>query len=138
MSRIVIKFDEGALQKANVPESLIQTIRHLVAQVGLIKFETTLPEVASMADGLAPRVDSLTITLTQTNQSLSVVEADAAEHQFVDASIARRLHDVESSPLEQLSRAALIRLIEELQADRASLDFNLADIIRRISQLEDA
>ena len=138
MTTKIIKLNEGALLAAGLPRDFVETMRHLVRQVGLIAFETTLPEVASMTDGLTPRVDALTITVTATDVSVTELRADAVDHQFIDASIARRLDDAESSTLEQLSRDGLLRLIDELQADRASLDFNLADLSRRIQQLEDA
>lgn len=138
MTGKILKLNEGALLAANLPRDFIEVMRHLVRQAGPIAFDTTLPEVASQTDGLTPIVNGLTITITATNQTVSALEADASEHSFIDTSIARRLDDADAAQLDQLSRTALIRMIEELQADRASLDFNLANIIRRIQQLEDA
>lgn len=115
---MIIKLDEGALKAAKFPDSFIQTMRHIVAQVGAVKFETTLPEVASQTDGLTPIVNNLTITLSATNQAVAVLETETSEHSFIDTSIARRLDELQAE-LERGNgeRAAMAREISLLRDD---------------------
>lgn len=134
----IIKLNEGALLAAGLPRDFVETMRHLVRQAGTITLNTTLPEVADQTDGLAPVVAALNITVTTTSQAVATLETNDAEHAYSDAHLRRRLDEQDAAQLDQLSRAALIRIIDELQADRASLDFNFADLSRRIKQLEDA
>jgi len=156
---MIIKLDEGALLAAGFSKTHVELLRHLVAQIGPVTGETTLPEVAAMTDNLTPIVTGLTITLTATNTTVGEILADSAESPLSDRHIMRRLEDmqaefdaarIERSNLvrqvedlqaeaerAQLDRAALLRAIEELRTDQ-SIDFNIAALSRRITTLEDA
>lgn len=156
---MIIKLDEGAMLAAGFSKTHVELMRHLVAQVGPVTGETTLPEVAALSDTLSPIVTGLTITLTATNVTVGEILTDRTELPLSDRHIMRRLEDmqaefdaarIERSNLvrqiedlqaeaerAQIDRTAMLRTIEELRAD-ASLDFNIAALSRRITTLEDA
>jgi len=117
MSKLV-KLNESALLAAGLPRDFVETMRHLVRQAGAITFDTTLPEVASMTDGLTPIVNGLTITLTATNQNVSILETDTTEQPFIDTSIKRRLDEMQAE-LERgnIGRATMAREISLLRDD---------------------
>lgn len=115
---MIIKLDEGSLKAAGLPAAFIQTMRHIVRQIGTLTNETTLPEVASQTDGLTPIVNGLVITVTATNAAVSAIETDGTEHAFIDGSIAQRLNEIEAE-LEQANgqRAAMAKEISLLRDD---------------------
>ncbi len=136
---MIIKLDEGALQAAGFPASFIQTMRHLVRQIGTLTNETTLPEVASQTDALAPIVSGLTITLTATNATVADLATQTSEHEYsATQRLMRRCDDLEAAlELARVDRTELLRRIEDAAQSAVSLDSNIAELTRRIRQLED-
>lgn len=136
---MIIKFNEGAALAAGWPRDIVETMRHLVRQAGAIAFDTTLPEVASQTDGLAPVVAGLTITLNATNATIADLATQTSDHAYSETQrLARRCDELEAA-LDQarIDRAELLRRIADAELSAASLDFNIAEHSRRIRQLED-
>ncbi len=135
---MIVKFDEAALSKAFGP-TFVEVMRHIIRQLGALTEQTTLPDLASQTDSLVPIVSGLTISLTATNVAVADLAADAPEHRYSDAHLVRRLDElqveIERGDSERLE---LVRMIALLRDERESFDFNIADLSRKISQLQDA
>lgn len=135
---MIIKFDEAALNKAFGP-TFVEGMRHIVRQLGALTEQTTLPEVAAATDALTPRVDQLTLTLTATNAAVDELEAASSEQRYSDNHLVRRL-DYAQAEFEQAppNYAPLLRKIEEAELNASAMTQNIAELTRRIRQLEDA
>lgn len=133
----IVQLDEPALGKAFGP-GFVAMMRHTLRQLGEVTHATTLPEVAASTDTLTPIVNGLTIIVTATNAVVADLEVTASDHRFQDVAMARRLDDLQSE-LEnaRIDNAALRRTIEDAAINAGSIEFNLADIYRRLTQLED-
>lgn len=111
---MIIKFDEAALHKAFGP-TFVEGIRHIVRQLGALTEQTTLPEVATLADALVPRVDELTVTLTATNVALDDLGGDLIDHRHSNADLVRRLDEMQAE-------------LERGRSDRAALGSRISDM----------
>lgn len=157
---MIIKLDEGALLRAGFSDSHVVMMRHLVAQIGLETGGTTLPEVAGRTDDLAPIVDGLVITLTATNVAVSDLQVSESDLSPSNNHLIRRIDDMQAEfDGSRIERSALAQAIDDIKSDAErstasdrniliALDeictntdaqnLNIADLRRRISQLEDA
>lgn len=126
---MIIKLDESALRAAGFTPALVETMRHIVRQLGMKTHETTLPQLASMTDGLTPIVNGLTVTVTATNATVSEVIADASEHRYSDAHLVRRLDEMQAA-LDQshAERSAIARALSEIR-DEISQDHQVQPTI---------
>lgn len=157
---MIIKLDENALIAAGFTKSHVVLMRHLVAQIGLETGGTTLPEVAELVDTLTPIVDGLVITLTATNVAVGDLQVNEADLPPSNNHLIRRMEDMQAEfDGSRIERSALVQATEDMKAEaersavidsriltaldelRSETDaqnLNIADLRRRISQLEDA
>lgn len=136
---MIIKLNEGALLSAGLPRDFVQLMRHVVRQLGELTEETTLPEVAALTDGLTPIVSNLVITVTATNAVVAGLEVEQINAPYSDARLVRRLEELESAlELACSDRTALLQIIQDAELNATSTDFNIAELARRVNQLEAA
>lgn len=136
---MIIKLDENALIAAGFTKSHVVLMRHLVAQIGNVTGETTLPEVAALADTLTPIVDGLVITLSATNIAVGELQANELDAPRSDQHLVNRLNDLDTAmEVGRIERSALYSALADMQTAQESQSLNIADLRRRIAQLEDA
>lgn len=137
---MIIKFDESAFLSAGWTRVQVEMLRHMMRQLGDIAGQTTLPEVAAQTDVLTPVVNNLQIVLTATNGTIANIVNEATEHRYSDTHALTQRLDTLEAELERgrVERAELMRIVTAQQDQAVSLDFNIADLSRRIKQLQDA
>lgn len=136
---MIIKLDESSLLAAGFTNSHVVLMRHLVAQIGEITGQTTLPEVAALTDTITPIVNGLVITLSATNVVVSELQANEFEPTRSDHHLVCRLNDIETT-LEagRIERSSLVAALDDMQAAQENQSLNIAELRRRIALLEDA
>lgn len=136
---MIIKLDENALLAAGFTQSHVVMMRHLVAQIGIETGGTTLPELASQTDTLTPIVNGLVISLTATNVAVGDLQVSESDLPPSNNHLIRRLDDMQAEfDGARIERSALVQAVEDIRAEAEAQNLNIADLRRRISQLEDA
>ena len=134
----IVNLNEAALYAAGFDRAFVETMRHIIRQVGNKVGAITLPQVTGSTDTLTPIVTGLTITITATNEAVSYLQANEVDlpptlpHHGTE----RRMDDMQAD----LERAGIViadlrRTLDDLQTD-ASLNTNLSALIQRIETLE--